>query len=186
MKRFSLIILLILISVASEAFAADIGGVNLPDSLMAGTDKLTLNGAGLRKKFVIKVYAGGLYLLQKSNDAAKIISADEPMTIRLHFIHDSVSADKLISAWNDGFANAGGNTAQLKAKIDRFNAFFKQDAKKGDVYDLMYIPGQGVSVSMNTKTVGTVEGLEFKKALFGIWLSESPADKDLKNGMLGK
>ncbi len=186
MKRLSFVILLILLCAVSEASAADIGGVNLPDSLMAGTDKLTLNGAGLRKKFVVKVYAGGLYLLQKSNDAAKIIAADEPMTIRLHFIHDSVSADKLISAWNDGFANAGGNTAALKSKIDRFNAFFKQEAKKGDIYDLMYIPGQGVSVSMNAKAVGTVDGLDFKKALFGIWLSEKPADKDLKNGMLGK
>jgi hypothetical protein len=186
MKRFWVVILLILLCAASHALSAEIGGVNLPDSLMAGTDKLTLNGAGLRKKFVVKVYAGGLYLLQKSNDAAKIIAADEPMAIRLHFIHDSVSADKLIGAWNDGFANAGGNTGSLKAQIDRFNAFFKQDAKKGDVYDLMYLPGKGVSVSMNAKTVGTVEGLEFKKALFGIWLSEKPADKDLKNGMLGR
>lgn len=187
MKRFWVVILLILLCAASDAVSAEIGGANLPDSLMAGTDKLILNGAGLRKKFVVKVYAGGLYLLQKSNDAAKIIAADEPMTIRLHFIHDSVSADKLIGAWNDGFANAtGGNITSLKAQIDRFNAFFKQDAKKGDVYDLMYLPGKGVSVSLNAKTAGVVEGLEFKKALFGIWLGEKPADKDLRNGMLGR
>ena len=33
---------------------------------------------------------------------------------------------------------------------------------------------------------GTIEGLDFKKALFGIWLGNKPADDDLKAGMLGK
>jgi hypothetical protein len=37
----------------------------------------------------------------------------------------------------------------------------------------------------NGKMLGTIEGLEFKKALFGIWLGNNPADKDLKAGMLG-
>jgi hypothetical protein len=186
MKPLSFFAILILLGISSVAFAKEIGGVSLPDSVMANTDKLILNGAGLRKKFVVKVYAGGLYLLRKSNDAKTIIEADEPMAIRLHFIHDSVSADKLISAWNEGFANATGNLAPLKAKTDRFNALFKQDAKKGDVYDLMYIPGQGVTVHIKGKAVEVIDGIDFKKALFGIWLGEKPADSDLKDGMLGK
>ena len=184
MKRLMIIVSILCLTLVSAAFAKEIGGVGMPDTLTAGKDQLMLNGAGLRKKFIVKVYAGGLYLLQKSNDAAKIIAADEPMAIRMHFIHDSVSADKLIAAWNEGFAKT--NSASVKTQIDRFNAFFKQDAKKGDVYDLVYIPGQGVNFSINGKMIGTVEGLEFKKALFGIWLSDPPADKDLKAGMLGK
>ena len=31
-----------------------------------------------------------------------------------------------------------------------------------------------------------VGDLEFKKALFGIWLSDKPAQKDLKEKMLGQ
>ena len=31
-----------------------------------------------------------------------------------------------------------------------------------------------------------VKGKDFKKALFGIWLCDKPADKNLKAGMLGK
>ena len=38
----------------------------------------------------------------------------------------------------------------------------------------------------NDKELGTIEGMEFKKALFGIWLSNRPADDDLKEAMLGK
>jgi hypothetical protein len=33
---------------------------------------------------------------------------------------------------------------------------------------------------------GLVEGLEFKKALFSIWLGSTPVDKKLKSKMLGK
>jgi hypothetical protein len=31
-----------------------------------------------------------------------------------------------------------------------------------------------------------IPGLDFKKALFGIWLCDNPADKDLKLKLLGK
>jgi len=34
--------------------------------------------------------------------------------------------------------------------------------------------------------MGTVKGLDFKKALFAIWLGKKPADSGLKDGMLGK
>ena len=44
----------------------------------------------------------------------------------------------------------------------------------------------GVIVNKNGKLLTTIRGLEFKKALFGIWLGEKPADKNLKKGMLGK
>ena len=38
----------------------------------------------------------------------------------------------------------------------------------------------------NGNKKGSIAGLEFKKALFGIWLGDKPADDDLKTGMLGK
>ena len=33
--------------------------------------------------------------------------------------------------------------------------------------------------------VEAIEGLDFKKAVFGIWLGKEPADSNLKEGMLG-
>jgi len=186
MKRL-LIIFLAVLMLTPMAFAAQIGTVTLPDSLMAGADTLLLNGAGFRKKLFIKVYAGGLYLKQKSADAQTIIDADDPMAIRMHFIYDGVSSKKLIDGWNEGFNNAtGGNVATLKTEIDQFNAFFTEEAKKNDIYDIVYLPGEGVRVSFKGELKGTVKGLDFKKALFGIWLGEKPADGKLKKGMLGK
>lgn len=171
----------------SVAAAKEIGGVNLPDSLMAGNSELVLNGAGLRKAMVfVKVYAGGLYLQDKSSDQGKIIGADEPMAIRMHFLRD-VSNENLINAWNEGFVKGtGGNVAPIKNEIDAFNAFFSEEAKEGDVYDIIYIPGEGTVVYMKGALKGTIKGLAFKQALFAIWLGDEPADAGLKKGMLGK
>jgi hypothetical protein len=50
------------LAVATPALARNVAGVEFPDSIDVGGQKLVLNGAGLRKKFIIKVYAGGLYV----------------------------------------------------------------------------------------------------------------------------
>ena len=46
----------------TTALAGELAGVTLPDTLKAGEKTLKLNGLGLRKKAVFKVYVGGLYL----------------------------------------------------------------------------------------------------------------------------
>ena len=45
--------------------------------------------------------------------------------------------------------------------------------------------GPFVDVSKNGKHITSIKGLAFKKAVFGIWLCDDPADDDLKEGMLG-
>ena len=47
---------------ARPALARELAGVSLPDTLSAGDKALKLNGLGLRKKAIFKVYVGGLYL----------------------------------------------------------------------------------------------------------------------------
>lgn len=187
MMRNTIIVMVFALSIIAPVQAKEIGGVNLPDTITAGKDQLVLNGAGLRKKYFVKVYAGGLYLREKESDAKKIINVDEPMAIRMQFIYDGVSGKELVTAWNEGFANATmGNLTPIKERVDTFNSFFTEKARKGDIYDIIYIPGEGVRVSIKGKLMGTISGLDFKKALYAIWLGEKPVDNSLKQGMLGK
>jgi len=177
----------VLLIFTSVGFAKEVGGINMPDSLAAGKDTLVLNGAGVRTKFFIKAYVGGLYLKQKSGNAATILNADEPMAISLHIISKLITSEKMKDATNEGFQNStNGNTAPYKDKIDTFIAVFKDNIKIGDVYDMVYIPGEGTKVYKNKVLKSTTKGLDFKKILFGIWLGNKPADKGLRNLMLGK
>ncbi len=185
MKK-ALIILSLFFLLTSIALPAKVGGVFLPEFMRSGKTVLFLNGTGVRKKFWFKIYAMGLYLKKKSNNAQEILNADEPMAIRMNFIYNGVSAKKMRNAWNEGFEKSThGNIAPIKDKIAKFNSLFNVEVKKGYVYDLIYSPEKGTSVYLNGKLLGTIKGLDFKKALFGIWIGDKPINKGLKKKLLG-
>ena len=164
-----------------------VGDVSLPNSETFQGQTLNLNGAGIREKLWIDLYAGGLYLSEKSSNASTIMSADSPMAIKLHIVSKLITSSKMVDAVNEGFENAtNGNTKPLDSKIAKFRSFFMEEISKGDVFDIVYLPGVGVVSYKNDKELGVIEGMDFKKALFGIWLSNKPADDDLKDAMLGK
>lgn len=180
-------VLIAIMSVGLTSAQTKVGGVNLPDSETFQNQTLTLNGAGVREKLWIDLYAGGLYLTKKSSDASAIVSANDPMSIKLHIVSKLITSDKMMDAVNEGFENStGGKTKPLAAKIEKFQSFFMEEIKKNDVFDIVYLPTEGVICYKNNKELGTIEGMDFKKALFGIWLSNKPADDDLKEAMLGK
>lgn len=185
LKKLLLLCLAIFI-MSSIGYAKEVGGINMPETLAAGSsDTLLLNGAGIRTKFFIKAYVGGLYLKKKGGDANAIINADEPMAIRLHMISKLITGEKMEDATREGFQNStNGNIAPIKDKIEKFIAVFKDGIKINDVYDIIYTPAEGIKVYKNKELKATAAGLDFKKALFGIWLCNKPADKDLKNAML--
>ena len=71
-----------------------------------------------------------------------------------------------------------------RPEIDQFRKYFQEDIRKGDVLDMVYHPQHGVIVNKNGKLVGVVGGVKFKQALFGIWLSDKPADGTLRQALL--
>jgi hypothetical protein len=193
MKKI-LVVLLVLLFLSPAAMAKKVGDVEVADSIMLDGQNLVLNGAGIRIKKVafisLEIYSGGLYLKAKNADAQAIMDADAPMAIRLYITTNKASKEKLIEAWNEGFDRAtGGKTDSIKAEIGKFNALFKTDPKEGDMYEIAYIPGKGITVAMNGASQGdAISGLEFKKAVFGIWLAKNDDEylNDLKAGLLGK
>lgn len=187
MKKI-LLIAVALLGTYSATAQKTVEGVKVEGTLKVGNKDLQLNGAGLREKVFIDLYVVGLYTTTKSSDANKIINADEHMAITLDIVSSLVTQDKMIEAVQDGFENSATSKERkaLKSKIDSFIGMFSSPIVNGNEFELAYIPGTGTVVSKNGKTLGTIEGLDFKKALFGIWLGSDPADKDLKKGLLGK
>ena len=162
------------------------GGATIPNTVSFEGEKLVLNGVGVREKFWMDMYAGALYLNSKSSNANAIIAANEPMAIKLHMVSSMITSERMIEAVNEGFMNStGGNQGTLKADIEKFKGFFKEEINKNDVFDIVYLPARGIVAYKNGKELGTIKGIPFKQALFGIWLSNKPADKKLKSGMLG-
>ncbi len=180
---------LLLFFFAVSSFAQDyveVSDVKVPTSFDYKGTRLVLNGAGLREKLFLDLYVMGLYVKNKTKDPEKIINADEPMVANLHIVSRLVTKDKMLSSIQEGFEKAlGSNISKMQPEIDRFKAFFKKELKVGDLVSLRYSPGEGTSAYLNGQYLGTIKGLDFKKALFAIWLGEDPVDEDLKEGILG-
>jgi len=187
MKKQIITLFVCLVAVISVNAQQTVSGVKVDAKFTLEGQNLALNGAGTREKMWIDLYVGALYLPKKSNNAKEIMDSKEAAAIKLNIISGMITSEKMISAINEGFENATGKkTAPLKAKIDQFKGFFKEEIKKGDVFSIINVPNQGIVVYKNNTKKGTIEGHDFKKALFGIWLCDKPADADLKDKMLGK
>lgn len=181
-----LILCLMLCGITATADARDIAGTAVPETLAAGGVSLRLNGAGVRTKFFMDMYVGSLYLTHPRKDPGHIIRADEPMAIRLQIISGLITSEKMEAATREGFQNAtGGAVAALRDEIERFIAVFREAIAKNDVYEMIYVPGDGTRIYKNGSLKTTISGLPFKQALFGIWLCEKPAQESLKQQMLG-
>jgi hypothetical protein len=162
-----------------------IENVTLPAKMTVSTGELVLNGGGLREKYFLDLYVGGLYLKAKSTNADAIIKADEAMAIKLEIVSKLISSDKMIEAIDEGMKKStDGKIAELSSEIAAFKSAFNEEIVIGDVFNLVYIPNEGLTIFKNSKKVKTIKGLKFKQAAFGIWLCNDPADEDLKEGML--
>jgi chalcone isomerase-like protein len=181
----SLAVVVFVMAAMFDLHAASLAGVTLPDTVQVGGTTLVLNGLGLRKKFVVKVYVVGLYLEQKSSDAGDIIKADAPKRIVMHFVHD-VSKNQLADAFDESFNNNAPDAKKtMKADIDRFLAAL-DPVKDGDQMVFTYLPGTGTTLAINGKDKLTIAAPAFGPVLFSVWLGPKPPNADLKKGILGQ
>lgn len=172
---------------AQNQFEQD--GVIVPRTISFENKTLELNGYGTRSKMFVDVYVQALYLSRLSQDAKDILESDSEMAIRIQITSALVSARKLTRNMEIGFEkSAGDNLNELRPRIEELKKILMDsEIVEKDVFNLVYNPvDTSVHISKNDKFVGKIQGFDFKKALFGIWLSDKPADDKLKNELLGK
>lgn len=177
---------LLAIAFALPLMAATIADVNLENSVSVNNQTLVLNGGGIRKKFFIKVYVGGLYLPAKNKDATAIMAADAPRRMVMHFVY-SVSKDQMCDAWSEGLeANTPHASAEVKGAFKTLCSQMEA-IPKGNRLVLTYVPGTGTTVEINGKNKGVLPGKPTADAILATWLGPKPAPgDDFKNAVLGK
>ena len=67
-----------------------------------------------------------------------------------------------------------------------FMSFFESVTEKGYVEFVYSEEDEKTYVFINDKLTGEIEGADFRRALFGIWLEERAVDRTLKKRLLGK
>ena len=164
-------------------------GQKFEPTAAVGGQTLNLNGVGLRKRAIFKVYVAGLYAAQKSTNAAAIINDKGARRVSLRMLRD-VEASSFIDSFTEGLKNnhTDAQFNALKPQIDALTATLNAigEAKKGDAINFDYTPDGGTRITVNGQPKGSaIPGVEFFAAVLRIWLGDKPADETLKKGMLG-
>ncbi|MEP6608336.1 MAG: chalcone isomerase family protein [Burkholderiaceae bacterium] len=181
--------LLMVVVAPIKAQPVEMEGQKFEPTVQVGNETLNLNGVGLRRRAIFKVYVAGLYVPQKSTSAATLIGDKGARRVALRMLRD-VDADSFIDSLKDGLKNNLGE-AQLTAlqpQIESLVSTLKSigEAKKGDAINFDFTPDGGTRISVNGQPRGNpIPGADFFSAMLRIWLGEKPADESLKKGMLG-
>ncbi len=170
---------------ALPAAAGTLAGVTLPDKAEVDGKSLVLNGMGLRKKLFIKVYVAGLYLPQKEKAPAKVLGADVPRRMVLHFIYN-VDKGQMCEAWEDGLtANTPNASAEVKKNFATLCGWM-DGVGEGQKLVMTYVPGMGTTVEVAGKVKGTLPGKPTADAILSTWIGKNPdPGEDFKKAVLG-
>jgi hypothetical protein len=168
-----------------------------------------LVGVGLRKKFVVKVYAMALYVDEAEgrhafpalvsraggHDHARLTSGDHAQSFVmwgtfgkmaiLHFVRD-VDAGKIRGAFEEGLEDELSDKApaDLKASAQAFLALFDKDMKEGQEIALRTAADGKIEADIaGTKKSGP-QSPRLARSVWGIWLGAKPISADLRRGLV--
>ena len=174
--------------VALTAGAAEVAGVKIDDQARVGNADLVLNGAGVRKRLFFEVYAMGLYVPQKSSNAAALLDQPGPKRVAIHMLRN-VSADAFNEALAEGIRanHSEAEASTLEPRLKELAAIMAEakEAKKGMSIHLDWT-GAGTQVVIQGQPAGKpIAGQDFYRALLRVWLGDRPVQDDFKRALLG-
>lgn len=169
--------------------AGEIDGVTIPRTVKFANKELTLNGVGVRSKFIFDIYTQALYLTNLSKDPVEIINSNSTMGMIFYMTSPLVTSKKFSSSLDASLRKNVGDEQwkKFKPELDLMEAFVNADQiVKNDVFNIIYNDvDSSLWVIKNGVVKGKIPGFEFKKAFFGIWLSDKPVKQSLKKLLLG-
>lgn len=172
------------------AFAVDLAGSHIDDRANVAGTELVLNGAGLRTRFMLKVYTIGLYLPKRSDSPVSVSASPGAKRILITTLRD-LSAEDFANALIEGVRRnqSDADLANLQSRLDEFRTTLLglRTAPSGTQVRIDWLPASGTRLSIGNETRGKdIPGEDFYRALLRIWIGDKPVDEDLKNALLGK
>ncbi|HEY1129313.1 MAG TPA: chalcone isomerase family protein [Roseateles sp.] len=173
----------------ARAQAVEVANVKYEPTIDLAGQKLQLNGAGIRYKFVVKVYTAGLYLTHKASTTPEVLATAGPKRIHIQMLRD-IDGNELGKLFTKGI-EANVTREEFSKSINgvlKLSEVFasRKQLNSGENFSVDYVPGVGSTVLLNGKPIGdTIKEPEFFSALLRIWLGDKPADDGLKDSLLG-
>ncbi len=181
-KFFVILLLFVFINIL-PAWAYKVGPSEFTEQYDAGSNILSLRGAGLKKFLGIQVVAVALYM--PNGTLAKDVLSDCPKRLEVIYLQN-IPKEELQRATVKGIRInvTKAEYLTLEPKINAIKEAYT-DVRKGDKISITYIPSVGLQISVNSDDKGTVVGEDIARAFFAIWVGEHPVDPVIKGALLG-
>ncbi len=185
-----LVLALLLVGSSPVWAAVTMAGVKFEETVDVQGQRLHLNGAGIRYKFVVRVYAAGLFVSRPAQSLAEVLAAPGPKRLSVTMLRD-IDANELGKLFARGVEDntPRGSLSKLIPGLLRMGQIFSEHKRlaAGDAFMVDWIPGSGTVLTIKGKVQGEAfKEPEFFAAMLGIWLGNSPADYNLKEALLGR
>ncbi len=156
---------------------------------VAGT-KLQLNGTGTRYKAIFKVYDMALYTPRKVGSVEELMALPGPKRLQFTALRELPGTDLGRLFLKSMAENAPRDVYQKHtASATRLIEIFSGRSKlaPGDSFAMDYTPGKGTQFFILGQPQGDPVGdAEFFSLVLGIWFGPQPADRTLKEALLGR
>jgi hypothetical protein len=174
---------------AASTATTEVAGIAYPAQLTVAGQTLALNGAGVRYRFVVRVYTAGLYLGTTARTPQAVMDAPGPKRLHVVMLRD-IDANQLGRLFTRGMQDnvpRAGFSKFIPGTL-RMSEIFSthKRLKAGESFSVDYVPGVGTTVLVNGRPAAEpITEPEFFNGLISIWLGERPADIALKDALLG-
>jgi Chalcone isomerase-like len=159
-----------------------------PSAQIAGT-KLQLNGTGTRFKAIFKVYDMALYTPRKVATVEELMALAGPKRLQFTALRELPGTDLGRMFLKSMSENAPRevyqkHTVSAMRLIEIFSG--RSKLAPGDSFAMDYTPGMGTQFFIQGQPQGDPLGdAEFFSLVLGIWFGPQPADRTLKEALLG-
>jgi len=176
--------LALLLPPLTRAAAADGGsfrfrGTYFPTSVEVAGESLPVRGAHRVKYLFWDVYSAALYApADTAVDADALLDPNVPRQLILHY-HRTIDVRHIIKATRVGMErNPAVDLPTLEDRLRRVYACYRT-VREGDEYRIVHEPGVGVRIFLNDAEQCMIEGEDFARAFFGLWISNHALDSDM-------
>ena len=161
---------------------------SFPETIALSSGERALSKLGEYRyvyRVFFKLYDAALYVspLAKPDDVLKAKTSYRLQFRYLREIEKSIILESSAKMLEKNLNSQ--ELAQIAERVGRLNAAY-QTVKEGDQSSLTYLPETGTTLRINGAPVITIEGQDFARLYFTIWLGEQPISVPLREHLLGR
>lgn len=181
--RVFILVAMVILSGSIHGWARELNAQSFAEQLEFEGTAFHLQGLGLKTQFFIKVFVAGFYTAEAL--CRPDLLAGCPKRIEVAYLYP-IPGKKLAAETRKNMIlnTTSEEFNSIRSRVELMESFYV-DLKPGDRYAISYLPERGTYFTYNGKVMGLIEGSDFAKALFAVWIGENPISQLLKRNLLG-